>query len=236
MKKFLAVILILAAVIFAAIEIFLPRIVADILKEQVVKATHAQEVQFQLKSSPNAKIILGQIDSIYGTASSGQIGDVDFQALTADVKNINVDVKELLFPTPNINDKQRTEKILKSIGKAELTGIITEDGLKNFMQRKVEHGENMDVKITPNEVTATGHIKLLGRDADVDVSGTFIMIDDDIYFHATNLDIRNTLVRNVQIDRFLGDVKILESANLPAGLKFTSVKMREGDVLITAAR
>ena len=236
MKKFLAVILILLIAAVAATEIFLPRIVADILKEQVVKATHAQEVEFQLNSSPNAKIAIGEIDGVYGTASSGQIGDIDFKALTADIKNLSVDVKELLFPTPNLNDKQRTEKIIKSIGKAELTGIITEDGLKNFMERKVEHGENMDVKIMPNEVTATGHIKVLGRDADVDVSGTFIMIDDDIYFHATNLDIRNTLVRNVQIDRFLGDVKILESATLPAGLKFTSVQMREGDVLITAAR
>ena len=79
MKKFLAVILILAAVIAVASEIILPSVVTNILKEQIVKATHAQEVQLSLTSSPNAKIILGNVDKIYSTASNTEIGGVNLK-------------------------------------------------------------------------------------------------------------------------------------------------------------
>ena len=135
-----------------------------------------------------------------------------------------------------MTDKQRAEKILKSAEKFELSGIVTEDGLKEFIESKVEHMDNAKVKITPQEVTATGKVKFMGRDADVDVAGMFILDNGDVYFRATKLDFKNTLVRNVQIDRFLGDVKVLESSTLPLGLKFSSLQMRDGDILITATR
>ena len=236
MKKFLAVILILIAVIAVASEIILPSVVTNILKEQIVKATHAQEVQLSLTSSPNAKIILGNVDKIYSTASYTEIGGVNFEALTLDAEKVSVDVMEIISPTPNLNDSQRADKILKSAGKIELSGIITEDGLKNFIENKVDQLDNAQIKITENEASASGEIKFLGRTADVDIAGNFFLDDGNIYFKATRLDVRNTLVRNVQIDRYLGDVKILESSQLPIGLKFSSVQMRNGDILITATR
>ena len=236
MKKFLAIILILLIAAVAATEIILPRVVTSILKEQIAKSTHAQDVSLQLNSSPNAKIVIGQVDKVHGTASNASIGDLEFQALTLDGDKISVDVSELISPTPNLNDKQRTDKILKSAGRVELSGIVTEDALKNFIENKVDEMNSAEIKITPQEITATGQFKVLGRMADVDVAGYFILDGEDIYFRATKMDIRNTLVRNVQIDRYLGDVKVLESAQLPAGLKFSSVQMRDGDILITAAR
>lgn len=236
MKKILAVILILAAIIAVALEIVLPRVVTNILKEQIVKATHAQEVQLNIDASPNAKIVIGNVDKIYATASASEIGNVNFEALTLDAEKVSVDVMEIISPTPNLNDKQRADKILKSAEKIELSGIVTEEGLKNFIEEKVDQLDKAEIKMTPQEVSANGQIKIMGRTADVDIAGSFILDNDDIYFRATRLDVRNTLVRNVQMDRFLGDIKILESSQLPLGLKFSSVQMREGDVLITATR
>lgn len=236
MNKFLAALLILAIVLIAAFEIILPRTVANILKEQVIKSTHAQEVEISISSSPNAKIALGQVDKIHATASAGDIGDVEFQALTLDGEKINVDVQELLFPSQNLTANQRTEKILKSAGHVELNGIVTQDGLKNFIEKKVDQLDNAAIKITPQEVTAKGQIKVMGKTADVDIAGSFFLDEDDIFFRATRLDVRNTLLRHVQIDRYLGDIKILQSETLPLNLKFSSVQMRDGDVLITAVR
>ena len=236
MKKILAVILILAAIIAIALEIVLPRVVTNILKEQIVKATHAHEVQLNLDASPKAKIVIGNVDKIYATASASEIGNVNFEALTLDAEKVSVDIMEIISPTPNLNDKQRADKILKSAEKIELSGIVTEEGLKNFIEEKVDQLDKAEIKMTPQEVSAKGQIKIMGRTADVDIDGSFILDNDDIYFRATRLDVRNTLVRNVQMDRFLGDIKILESSQLPLGLKFSSVQMRDGDVLITATR
>lgn len=233
MKKILAAILILAVIIAVALEIFLPRVVTSILKEQIAKATHAQDVELHIHSVPNAKLAIGQADEIYSTVNAAEIGDVDFQALTLNAEKVQVDLFEILSPTPNLNDKQRADKIFKSAERIELSGIVTEDGLKNFIEHKVDQLDNAQIKITPQEVIASGQIKIMSRMADVDIAGSFILDNDDIYFRATKLDVRNTLVRNVQIDRFLGDIKILESSQLPIGLKFNSVQMRDGDVLIT---
>ncbi len=93
------------------------------MKVQVTKSTHAQEVEISLDSSPNAKMALGIVDTVHATASAGDIGDVEFQSLTLDGENINVDVKELLFPGDKLTAQQRTEKILKSAGRVELKGL-----------------------------------------------------------------------------------------------------------------
>ena len=229
MKKFFALILILT-------EIFLPRFVTSTLKEQISRSTHAQDVSLSIYSSPNAKLAVGQVDKVQSTVSECKIGDVDFHSIELDAAKVNVDIQEILFPTPNLDGNQRADKILKSAESIQLNGIITQDGLKNFIEQKAEHVDSIDVKITPQEITATGHVKVFGRDADVDIAGMFILNDGDIYFHATKLDVRNTLVRNIQIDRFMGNVKVLESAMLPIGLKFSSIQVRDGDILINATR
>lgn len=236
MKKIFIGLLIFVVIIAAALEIILPRTVTSILKEQIAKSTHAQDVALNMYSVPNAKILLGQVDEVHGTANSGELGDVEFEALTLDAKKVSVDVMELIFPTNTLNSKQRTEKILKSAENIELSGIITADGLKNFIEDKVDHLDDAKIKITPQEVSATGQVKILGQTADVDIAGSFILDNGDIYFHVTGLNVRNALVRHVQMDRFLGDLKVLQSSQLPIGLKFSSVQMRDGDVLITATR
>ena len=236
MKKFFGVLLVLVILVAVAMELILPRVFEGMLKDMVTKSTNATSVEVHLASSPNAKLVAGYVGKIYATATAGEIGNLEFQALTLDGEKVVVDVPEILFPSQNLTDKQRAEKILKSAEKFELSGIVTEDGLKEFIESKVEHMDDAKVKITPQEVTATGNVKFMGRDADVDVAGMFILDNGDVYFRATKLDFKNTLVRNVQIDRFLGDVKVLESSTLPLGLKFSSLQMRDGDILITATR
>lgn len=236
MKKFFGILLILVILVAVAMELVLPRVVSGLLKDAVIKSTHAAQAEVNLSSSPNAKLALGHIGKIYATATASEIGDLEFQSLTLDGEKVNVDVQEIFFPSQDLTDNQRAEKILKSAEKLELSGIVTEDGLKKFIESKVEQMDSAEVKITPQEVTATGKVKFMGRDADVDISGMFILDNGDVYFRATKLDLKNTLVRNVQIDRFLGDVKVLESSTLPLGLKFSALQMRDGDILITAER
>ena len=236
MKKFLTLITFLVIVLLVILEIILPRTVENILQEQITNSTAAQEVDIDLSSSPNAKIALGEIDKVHAAASQGRIGEIDFTNLSLDGENIQLDMREILFPSAELSDKERTDKILKSVGKLELHGVIGAEDLKSFIAKKVDKLENAEIKISPEEISATGQIKIMGRTADVDVAGIFIADGGDVYFSVTRLNVKNALLRHVNLERFLGEVKILDSAKLPLNLKFDSVELREDEILLTAVR
>lgn len=234
MKKFLVFMAILLFILLCLLEVVLPKTLAGVLEEQVTNATEAQEVDLNLSSSPNFKIIAGYVDEVHGTASLGRIGDVDFKELTVDGEKVQVDISELLFPTEGISAQEHTSKILKSVNKLEMHGIITAEDLKNFIAKKVDRFDNAEVKISPEGIEATGQIKIMGRMAEVEMAGTFIEDGGDIYFRGTNLNVKNSLLRHVQLDKFFGDVKVLDSGNLPLNLKYDSVELRDGEILIAA--
>ena len=231
MKKFLTLMAFLLIVLLILSEIVLPRTVENILQEQITKSTAAQAVDIDLSSSPNAKIALGEIDKVHAAANSGRLGEIDFQNLSLDGEKIQLDIRELLFA-----NEVNPDKILKSVGKLELHGIIGEEDLKAFIARKVDKLENAEIKIKPEEVSATGQIKIMGRTADIDVAGIFIVDGGDIYFRATHLNVKNALLRHVNLDRFLGELKIVDSSNLPLNLKFDTVELRDGEILLTAIK
>ena len=236
MKKFFIVIGILFFLLVGLLEIVLPMSLKNILQEQIIKSVGAQTVDLSLSSSPDLKIALGDIEKIHCTADGGRIGDIDFKQLSLDGEKIILDVQELLFPSQDLSPQEHTDKILKSADKLELHGIITEDDLKSYLQRKVDRLENLEVQITPEEVKATGQIKIMGRMADIDLAGQFVIDDGDIYFRMTHLNVKNTLIRHVQLDRFLGDFKITEGVKLPMNLKFDLIEFHDKEILVTAVR
>lgn len=236
MKKFLLFMAVLFFLLVALLEIFLPKSLSNVLSAQISNVTGAQEVELDLNSSPNCKIAIGEIDKIHGVANLGRIGEVDFKTLTLDGEKISVDVVELLFPTENLSSQERTNKILKSAEKIEMNGIITTEDLKNFIAKKVDKFEDAEIKISPEGISASGKIKIMGRMAEVDMAGIFIADEGNIYFRGTNLNVRNSLLRHVQLDRFLGDVKVLDSEQLPLNLKYDSVELRDNEILITAKK
>ena len=233
MKKFLLLIAILLAILALLIELVVPSTVENIVKDQIVHATSATAVDVSLSTKPNFRIALGEIDKMHATAAEGRIGEVDFKNLTLDGEKIRFDIVELLFPNKDLTSQERTQRTLKHADKIEMHGVITEEELRNFIANKNEKFQNTQVTITPEGASATATIKFLGRTINLDVAGTFIVDNGDIYFHMTNLK-SNSILSRVNIDSFLTDIKVLESAKLPLNLKFDSVELREGEAIITA--
>mgnify|MGYP002623213192 CR=1 FL=1 len=231
MKKFLTLMAFLLIVLLVILEIVLPRTVENLLQEQIAKSTAAQEIDIDLSSSPNAKIALGEIDKIHAAARQGRIGEIDFTNLSLEGEKIQLDMKEILFPSAELSDKERADKILKSVDKLELHGVIGEEDLKSFVARKVDKLENAEIKITAQEISAKGQVKIMGRTADIDLAGIFLVDNGNIYFQATRLNVKNALLRHVNLDRFLGELKILDRESLPPNLKFDEVELRDGEIL-----
>jgi hypothetical protein len=233
MKKFLILTVILLALIIAAGGLVLPRMVESVIEQQIVNSTSSTAVDVSLTSTPNFKIAMGKIDKIHATAAAGRIGEVAFKNLTLDGESITLDVMELLFPNKDLSAQQRQQNILKRANKLELRGVITEDELKTFIATKDKNFENTQVSIRPEGAAATAKVKFLGRTIDLDIAGTFLAQNGDVYFHMTHLN-SNSILSRVNVDTFLTDIKILDSSKLPLGLKFDSVELREGEAVITA--
>ena len=237
MRKFLIIIGILLIILAVLTEIVLPQILTGMLKTRVETLTQSQEVDLSIDSTPRFLIATGQVDKIYSKVKNGRIGELQTTDLSLDGEKIAVNMSTLLFGEPeNVDRHNRIESYIKSIGKLDMVGIVNEENLKNFLEQKVSKLENLEIKIMPKEITATANVQIMGRSAEVELSGLIIADDGNLYFRMTKLNVRNALLRHVQLDRFFGDIKIVDAEKLPIGLKFNNVELQEGQAILTATR
>ena len=236
MKKFLAVIVVLLLAAGAFIQFAVPKALTNYLKGKVTELTGAQNVALTLDALPSAKISLGYIDRLHCTADDATIDELNLKQATLDGTAIHIDVKELLMPTDGLNREERTNRVLRSVDKLELSGVITADSLRDFLARKVDRLQNPQVVITPEIVSASGKVKILGREADVQIGGKIVARDGDLYFQMGDLNVENAVLRRVNLDKFLGDFNLTENVKMPLGMEFKSVEMREGEAFVTASR
>ena len=240
MKKFLISIGVLLVVVLIAAGAFVqfgaPRALTNYLKGKVTELTKAQEVTLTLESLPSAKIALGYVDEIHCTAEEATIGELHLKQAVLNGSAIHINIKEIIFPTKGISNEEHTNRVLQSAGSLELSGVITADSLKDFLEQKVDKLKGLQVIMAPEGITAAAKVKILGREADVQIGGQIIVIDGDLYFHMTHINLENAILRRVNLDRFLGDFNLTEQVKMPFGLQFRSVEMREGEAFVKATR
>lgn len=236
MKKFLAVIVVLIVAAGAFAQFVVPKALTNYLKNKVTEATHAQEVSLSLNALPSAKISLGYVDSLHCTADDATIGDLNLKQAVLDGSQIHIDIKELIFPTEGISREEHTNRILKSSGSLELSGIITAESLRNFLAAKVDSIKNPQVGMSPEGIAASGKVKILGREAEVQIGGQIIARDGNLYFQIVNLNLENAVLRRINLDKFLGDINLTEAVKMPFGMQFRTVEMRDGEAFVKATR
>lgn len=238
MRKFLILIGVLIVILAVLSEIVLPQILTGMLKTKIAEFTYSQEVDLSIDSSPRFMIAAGRVDEIHSEVKNGKIGELETTDLTLNGEKVVVDMPALLFgdKTNDTGKRKQVEDYLKSIGKVEMVGVVSEENLKNFLEHKVSQLENLELKMKQDEITAVSSVKIMGRSADIELSGTIIADDGNLYFRMTKLNVKNALLRHVQLDRFFGDIKIADADKLPIGLKFDNVEMQEGQAIVTAIR
>jgi hypothetical protein len=142
----------------------------------------------------------------------------------------------LIFPTDGISHEERTNRVLKSVGGLELSGIITAESLRDFIAQKASDLKNPQVVMTPEGISASGAVKILGREANVQIGGQIVARDGDLYFQMSTINVENAILRRVNLDIFLQDFNLTERVKMPLGMKFKSVEMRDGEAFVTASR
>ena len=236
MKKFLAVIVVLLITAGAFVQFAVPKALTNYLKDKVTTATNASEVVVSLDALPSAKMVLGYFDKIHCTAADATIGELNLKKAQLDGAAIHIDIKELLMPTDGISREEHTNRILLAANKLELSGVITEESLSVFIAEKIDQIKNPQVTMTPEGIIAAGKVKILGRDADVEIGGQIIAHDGDLYFKMNHINVENAILRRVNLDKFLGDFNITGNVKMPFGMQFRTVEMRQGEAFVTATR
>ena len=236
MKKFLAVIVVLLITAGAFVQFAVPKVLTNYLKDKVTTATNASEVVVSLDALPSAKMVLGYFDKIHCTAADATIGELNLKKAQLDGAAIHIDIKELLMPTDGISREEHTNRILLAANKLELSGVITEESLSVFIAEKIDQIKNPQVTMTPEGIIAAGKVKILGRDADVEIGGQIIARDGDLYFKMNHINVENAILRRVNLDKFLGDFNITGNVKMPFGMQFRTVEMRQGEAFVTATR
>ena len=236
MKKILAVIVVLLIAAVAFIQFAVPRALTNYLKEKVTEATKAQNVSLTLDALPSAKISLGYVDKVYCKADDATIGELNLKQAELNGTSIHIDIGELLMPTDGISREEHTNRCLKSAGSLELSGTITADGLRDFLAQKVEQLKDLQVTMAPDGISASARVKILGREANVQIGGQIIAREGDLYFQMTNINLENAILRRVNLDKFLGDFNLTERVKMPFGMQFREVQMREGEAFVKATR
>ena len=236
MKKFLAVIIVLLVAAAAFVQFAVPRTLTNYLKDKVTIATAAQDVSVSLDALPSAKIALGYVDKVYCKASDATIGELNLKQAELNGTTIHIDIKELLMPTDGISREEHTNRILKSASTLELSGIITADSLRDFLANRVEQLKDLQVTMAADGITASARVKILGREADIQIGGQIIAREGDLYFQMNHINLENAVLRRVNLDKFLGDFNLTERVKMPFGLQFREVEMRESEAFVKATR
>ena len=236
MKKFLAVIVVLLIAVVAFFQFAVPKALTNYLKDKVTTATKASEVELSLDALPSAKMALGYFDKIHCTAADATIGELNLKKAELNGAAIHIDIKELLMPTDGISREEHTNRILMAANSLELSGVITEDSLRDFLAQKLDQLKNTQVNMSPEGIMASGKIKILGREADVEIGGQIVARDGDLYFQMNHINVENAVLRRVNLDKFLGDFNITENVKMPFGLQFRTVEMRQDEAFVKATR
>ena len=225
MRKILALLIILLALLGVFGEFVVPHLAEGMLQRELVQRAKTEDVQISLDATPRILIALGRVGTVHGVAHDGMIGDMQVSELTLDGEGI-------VFDLPALLSEGRIQ--MQSADKIVLRGIVTEDNLRALLASKVEQLENLEVQMTPEEIRATANVKIMGRMADVELTGVILADRGELYFNMNQLNIRNALLRRIHMENYFGDIQITKPGTLPQGLQFTDVKMQEGKALVTA--
>lgn len=227
MRRFgvvLAAVLVLLAAAFS--QLVLPGLMEGRLGSLIQKELQAENVEVELQSLPGVQLLAGRADRIDITADGAQLGDIRVEKLTLHGENVQADFSAL---------NKRDGSAIRSADRLELTGTITSQALQDMLEKKLDKVENLTASMDKDKLTASGQVKLIGRMADIHLEGRVLAKDGGLYFHMTQLDIKNAVFGQAVLGNFFGDILLFDMYNSPVRAEIDDVEQHDGYVVIRAS-
>lgn len=225
-KKFFLFLAFVCVVFLLFLQFIFPSILENTVRTRLSDKLATHDVIVNLSSAPNLALALGRVDSFSALAHGAKIGNVYFEEVSAVGHGLHIDMLSLLA---------HNQLVFGQTQKTEFKGVITELNLKELIRRD-EKFQNVEVKITPEEILATSAFKAFGQTADAELAGNVIVEDGALVFKLRRLNVKNSLIGTIKLDSIFSDIVLVKKGRLPFNAEFTDTKLADGKVFIEAGK
>lgn len=218
--------LILVVVIaLAGATYILPTYISNQISGRIERSLQTDTVRADIDTSPSFMLLFGQVDKIDIEATNIKLDKVNLNELSLKGENIEISVQDLLLAR---------RLVINSADNLTITGLIDENNLAQLLAKEVDKISDITVKITPDNVEATGKVSFLGQEATINVKGIVVVEGKNLLFRITDANTENRLFGKIGIS-LTKDVFLVSADKLPLeGAKFTRVEQQNGQILIEA--
>lgn len=225
MRKLLMGLILVVIIALAGVTYILPTYISNQISGRIEKSLQTDSVSANIETSPSFMMLFGQVDNIDIEATNIKLDKVNLNELSLKGENIEISVQDLLLAR---------RLVINSADNLTITGLIDENNLAQLLAKEVDKISDIVVKITPDNVEATGKISFLGQEATINVKGIIVVEGKNLLFRITDANTQNSLFGKIGIS-FTKDIFLVSTDKLPLeGAKFTRVEQQNGQVLIEA--
>lgn len=225
MRKLLIGLILVVVIALAGATYILPTYISNQISGRIERSLQTDSVNANIETSPSFMMLFGQVDNIDIEATNIKLDKVNLNKLSLKGENIEISVQDLLLAR---------RLVINSADNLTITGLIDENNLAQLLAKEVDKISDIAVKITPDNVEATGKISFLGQEATINVKGIIVVEGKNLLFRITDANTENRLFGKIGIS-FTKDIFLVSTDKLPLeGAKFTRVEQQNGQVLIEA--
>lgn len=225
LRKLLIGLILVVVVALAGVTYILPTYISNQISGRIERSLQTDSVNANIETSPSFMMLFGQVDNIDIEATNIKLDKVNLNELSLKGENIEISVQDLLLAR---------RLVINSADNLIITGLIDENNLAQLLAKEVDKISDIAVKITPDNVEATGKISFLGQEATINVKGIIVVEGKNLLFRITDANTENRLFGKIGIS-FTKDIFLVSTDKLPLeGAKFTRVEQQNGQVLIEA--
>lgn len=225
MRKLLIGLILVVVIALAGATYILPTYISNQISGRIERSLQTDSVNANIETSPSFMMLFGQVDNIDIEATNIKLDKVNLNELSLKGENIEISVQDLLLAR---------RLVINSADNLTITGLIDENNLAQLLAKEVDKISDIAVKITPDNVEATGKISFLGQEATINVKGIIVVEGKNLLFRITDANTENRLFGKIGIS-FTKDIFLVSKDKLPLeGAKFTRVEQQNGQVLIEA--
>lgn len=225
MRKLLIGLILVVVIALAGATYILPTYISNQISGRIERSLQTDSVSANIETSPSFMMLFGQVDNIDIEATNIKLDKVNLNELSLKGENIEISVQDLLLAR---------RLVINSADNLTITGLIDENNLAQLLAKEVDKISDIAVKITPDNVEATGKISFLGQEATINVKGIIVVEGKNLLFRITDANTENRLFGKIGIS-FTKDIFLVSTNKLPLeGAKFTRVEQQNGQVLIEA--
>jgi hypothetical protein len=225
LRKLLIGLILVVVIALAGATYILPTYISNQISGRIERSLQTDSVSANIETSPSFMMLFGQVDNIDIEATNIKLDKVNLNKLSLKGENIEISVQDLLLAR---------RLVINSADNLTITGLIDENNLAQLLAKEVDKISDIAVKITPDNVEATGKISFLGQEATINVKGIIVVEGKNLLFRITDANTENRLFGKIGIS-FTKDIFLVSTDKLPLeGAKFTRVEQQNGQVLIEA--